>query len=72
MLQRTGNTTAAQQQAWQESLRQDGAVMDLFLMETEADAARCADDLHVVGAKFDDFVACTQADVLAALAQAGQ
>lgn len=56
----------AQLAAWQELLRQPGAVMDLWLMEVAAGVAATAEDIHAAGQRFDAFVERTQAQVLAA------
>ena len=38
-----------QHEAWQELLRQDAAVQELFLIQYAADAATCAGDIHIIG-----------------------
>lgn len=56
----------AQLEAWQELLRQDATVQELYLIQSAASAATCADDMHAVGAQFDALIERTQAEVLAA------
>lgn len=58
--------SAAQLAAWQERLRQDDAVLELFLMEGRANTAADAEDMHTIGADFDALIERTQAEVLAA------